>query len=145
MKKKSKCNPEKIGHYAFIIGILAAVKFHNVEKTPNGNSFLSQNPVYTFGANRIDFSTLTAWGQSGKIQLTGQEVKLLKLFIAHRGMPISRGRLLEIGWGYPRGMKTRTVDNFMVRFRKYFEPDPKKPVFFKSLRSVGYVFDHESD
>ena len=115
------------------------------EKTWNGTNLLSQNPVYTFGTNRIDFSTLTAWGQSGKIQLTEQEVKLLKLFIAHRGMPISRGRLLEIGWGYPRGMKTRTVDNFMVRFRKYFEPDPKKPVFFKSLRSVGYIFDHESD
>jgi len=118
---------------------------HNGEQTRNGASFLLQNPVYTFGANRIDFSTLTAYGPSGKRQVTEQEVKLLKLFIAHRGMPISRGRLLEIGWGYPRGMKTRTVDNFIVRFRKYFEPDPKKPIFFKSLRSVGYVFDHESD
>lgn len=118
---------------------------HDGEKIQNGTHFLSQNPVYTFGANRVDFSTLTAYGQSGKIQLTEQEVKLLKLFIANRGMPISRGRLLELGWGYPRGMKTRTVDNFIVRFRKYFESDPKKPVFFKSLRSVGYVFDHDSD
>jgi DNA-binding response OmpR family regulator len=33
------------------------------------------------------------------------------------------------------------VDNFIVRFRKYFEADPKKPAFFKSIRGVGYVFD----
>jgi DNA-binding response OmpR family regulator len=34
------------------------------------------------------------------------------------------------------------VDNFIVRFRKYFESDPKNPVYFKSLRSMGYIFDH---
>lgn len=101
--------------------------------------------VYTFGDNRIDFDTATAYSPCGKIHLTEQEVKLLKLFIAHRAKPISRSQLLEIGWGYPRGMKTRTVDNFIVRFRKYFESDPKKPVYFKSLRSVGYIFDHETD
>ncbi|MBW1815048.1 MAG: winged helix-turn-helix domain-containing protein, partial [Deltaproteobacteria bacterium] len=41
--------------------------------------------------------------------------------------------------------ETRTVDNFIVRFRKYFEDNPKKPQYFKSLRSVGYVFDYEQE
>jgi len=109
-----------------------------------GRAALSdRNLIYTFGDNRIDFGTLTANGPHGEIRLTEQEVKLLKLFITNRGKPISRKQLLEIGWGYPRGMKTRTIDNFIVRFRKYFETDPHKPVFFKSLRSVGYVFDHK--
>ncbi|MDY6832820.1 MAG: helix-turn-helix domain-containing protein, partial [Thermodesulfobacteriota bacterium] len=45
-----------------------------------------------------------------------------------------------IGWGYTGDPSTRTVDNFIVRFRKYFEDDPRKPKFFKSMRSVGYVF-----
>jgi len=105
------------------------------------NSSLSQ--IYSFGGNHIDFVTATADCKCGKVSLTGQEVKLLKLFIANRGKPLSRNKLLEIGWGYTRKTTTRTVDNFMVRFRKYFEDNPKKPVFFKSLRSVGYVFDHE--
>jgi two-component system alkaline phosphatase synthesis response regulator PhoP len=52
---------------------------------------------------------------------------------------------LGIGWGYTGSMTTRTVDNFIVRFRKYFEEDPKKPVYFKSVRSVGYIFDHDSN
>lgn len=101
--------------------------------------------VYTFGGNRIDFGTLTAHGPCGEVRLTEQEAKLLKLFIANRGRPVSRSKLLEIGWGYVRGTKTRTLDNFIVRFRKYFEKDPKNPVFFRGLRSVGYVFDHDTD
>ncbi|MFH1139779.1 MAG: response regulator transcription factor [Pseudomonadota bacterium] len=101
----------------------------------------SRDHDYTFGGNRIDFVSRTAYGQSGEIHLTEQEIKLLKLFIANPGAPISRDKLLEIGWGYPRGAKTRTVDNFIMRLRKYFEPDPKNPIFFKSLRSLGYVFD----
>jgi DNA-binding response OmpR family regulator len=98
--------------------------------------------VYTFGGNRIDFTTATAHGRRGNIALTELEVKLLRLFITNRGKPITRGQLLEIGWGYDRRTQTRTVDNFIVRFRKYFEKDPKKPVYFRSLRSVGYIFDH---
>ncbi len=101
--------------------------------------------IYKFGNNRIDFETLTAHGQSGEIQLTEQEAKLLKLFIANRGRPLSRRKLLHIGWGYAKGTSTRTVDNFIVRFRKYFEMNPKKAIYFKSLRSVGYIFDHDSD
>jgi DNA-binding response OmpR family regulator len=100
--------------------------------------------TYMFGGNHIDFETSVAHCRYGEIRLTEQEVKLLKLFISNRGKPLSRSKLLEIGWGYPRSMTTRTVDNFIMRLRKYFEDNPKNPVYFKSLRSVGYVFDHNS-
>jgi hypothetical protein len=69
----------------------------------------------------------------------------IKAFYCNRGKPLPRRKLLEIGWGYARDTTTRTVDNFIVRFRKYFERDPKKPVHFKSLRSIGYIFDHEPE
>ncbi|RJR39439.1 MAG: DNA-binding response regulator [Desulfobacteraceae bacterium] len=104
----------------------------------------SQPKVYAFGGNRIDFETYSAYGQCGEIHLTGQEAKLLKHLVANRGRPVSRQKLLEICWGYGRGTETRTIDNFMVRFRRYFEKDPRKPVHFKSLRSVGYVFEDPS-
>ncbi len=98
--------------------------------------------TYSFGGNRIDFTTATACGHGGQvIHLTEQEVKLLKLFVANRGKPLSRSKLLEIGWSYTGRVTTRTVDNFVVRMRKYFEKNPKKPAYFKSLRSVGYVFE----
>ncbi len=98
---------------------------------------------YNFGTNSIDFSQAVAYCKSGKVNLTEQELKLLKLFINNRGKPLSRAKLLEIGWGYTRRTETRTIDNFIVRFRKYFEDNPKKPQYFKSLRAIGYLFDHE--
>jgi two-component system alkaline phosphatase synthesis response regulator PhoP len=97
---------------------------------------------YLFGGNSIDFTTMTAECRQGTIQLTEQEVRLLRIFIAHRGKPLSRKFLLEVGWGYSGVTTTRTVDNFIVRLRKYFEDDPQNPVYFRSLRSIGYLFDH---
>lgn len=99
--------------------------------------------TYVFGSNTIDFGTMTAQGLRGTIHLTDQEMRLLKVFIANRGKPLSRKVLLEVGWGYSGKTTTRTVDNFIVRLRKYFENDPENPVYFKSIRSIGYVFDHQ--
>lgn len=98
--------------------------------------------TFAFGGNRIDFTTATAYCVGGRtIHLTEQELKLLKLFVANQGKPLSRSKLLEIGWSYTGRVTSRTVDNFVVRMRKYFEKNPKKPIYFKSLRSVGYVFE----
>jgi len=97
---------------------------------------------YTFDGNTIDFTTLTAECRQGTIQLTEQEARLLRVFIANRGKPLSRKILLEVGWGYSGVTTTRTVDNFIVRLRRYFEDDPQNPLYFRSLRSVGYLFDH---
>lgn len=97
---------------------------------------------YTFGDNSIDFVRAIAHCTDGKtVHLTEQEVKLLKLFITNSGKPLSRSKLLEIGWSYSGRTSSRTVDNFVVRMRKYFEKNPKKPVYFKSIRSVGYLFE----
>jgi DNA-binding response OmpR family regulator len=102
--------------------------------------------TYAFGKNVINFSESKAHCSDGRIiNLTEQEIKLLKLFITNRGKPLSRAKLLEIGWSYNKRMATRTVDNFIVRIRKYFEKNPKQPVYFKSIRSVGYIFDHQSE
>jgi DNA-binding response OmpR family regulator len=97
--------------------------------------------TFVFGDNRIDFSAGSALCRRGRIRLTEQELRLLKLFVQYRGKPLSREKILEIGWGYSGQMTTRTVDNFIVRFRKYFEADPRHPRYFKSLRAVGYLFE----
>ncbi|MCF8077373.1 MAG: response regulator transcription factor [Desulfotignum sp.] len=109
------------------------------EKKPDVGLFNGNH--FRFGDNHVDFVTFKARCVAGEITLTEQEITLLKIFIENRGKPLSREELLNAGWGYSRDTSTRTVDNFMVRFRKYFEKDPKNPRFFKSRRSVGYLFD----
>ena len=122
---------------------MTRVSWSHGENDINNSDLSLLSQTYDFGGNQVDFETSVADCKCGKIHLTEQEVKLLKLFIINRGKPLSRSKLLEIGWGYTRGTSTRTIDNFIVRFRKYFEDNPRKPVYFKSLRSVGYIFDHD--
>ena len=123
--------------------LMTRSSWYRDEGEPDRAGLDSPPRTYAFGGNLIDFSTSTAQCKCGQVVLSEQEVKLLKLFIYNRGKPLSRGKLLEIGWGYTKDTTTRTVDNFIVRLRKYFEDNPKKPVYFKSLRSVGYLFDHD--
>jgi len=122
--------------------LLTRVSWYDQDNTHSDANLTHPLDHYTFGRNQIDFANRTAHGRSGAINLTEQEIKLLRLFIANRGKPLARKTLLEVGWGYTSKITTRTVDNFIVRFRKYFEDNPKKPLYFRSIRSVGYIFDH---
>ncbi|MFP4476696.1 MAG: response regulator transcription factor [Desulfatibacillaceae bacterium] len=97
--------------------------------------------IEEFGDNTVDLQNHVAWCRFGELVLSEQEVRLLRAFFANPGKALSRAELLELAWGYTGETNTRTVDNFIVRLRKYFEANPKRPVHFKSLRSVGYVFD----
>lgn len=104
---------------------------------------------YEFGEHQVDFKNLKAYSfkksNPQNFDLTLQEIKILKVFFAHPNMPLTREEILEKAVGYDRGVSTRTLDNFIVRFRKYFESDPKDPKFFKSVRSVGYLFDRQGE
>ncbi len=123
----------------FILRIDRLLTKQNWYNDENDDLFTGEQ--YSFGKNEIDFTTYKAKCKTGEITLTDQEVILLKIFIANKDKPLSRKELLKAGWGYSSDTSTRTVDNFLVRFRKYFEEDPKKPKFFKSMRSVGYIFN----
>lgn len=104
---------------------------------------------YEFGEHQVDFKNLKAYSfkksNPQNFDLTLQEIKILKVFFSHPNMPLTREEILEKAVGYDRGVSTRTLDNFIVRFRKYFESDPKDPKFFKSVRSVGYLFDRQGE
>ena len=96
--------------------------------------------VYEFGGNRINFATYEAEGNPGTFTLTKKEAMLLKLLVDRRNEVVSRQQILQSVWGYDVYPSTRTIDNFILSFRKYFEEDPRNPEFFLSVRGVGYKF-----
>ncbi len=99
---------------------------------------------YSFGDNNVNFESYEAQGNDGKFSLTKKEALLLKLLIENKEEVVSREKILQTVWGYSVYPSTRTIDNFILAFRKYFEPDPKNPIFFKSLRGVGYKFTEKA-
>jgi two-component system, OmpR family, alkaline phosphatase synthesis response regulator PhoP len=97
--------------------------------------------VYTFGGNKIDFHAYTATTHDGtSVTLTKKEVLLLKLLIENKNEVVTREHILQTAWGYDVYPNTRTIDNFILNFRKYFEIDSKEPKHFFSVRGVGYKF-----
>jgi len=97
--------------------------------------------AFSFDGNTINFLSyeiITANGN--KQQITKREIELLRLLIDHKNEVVPRDVILEKVWGYETIPSTRTVDNYIVNFRKYFEKDPKDPKHFYSVRGVGYKF-----
>ena len=100
---------------------------------------------YEFGDFWVNFKSHRAKTlEDGEIDLTIQELKLLKVFFLNKDKVLSRKFLLENAFGYSIDVSSRTVDNFIVRFRKYFEDNPKNPTHFVSKRAMGYIFNQES-
>ena len=96
---------------------------------------------YSFGNNTIDFRAQEATTKNGeKIELSKKEAMLLKLLFENKNEVVTREKILQAVWGYNVYPTTRTIDNFILNFRKYFEEDSRNPKHFHSVRGVGYKF-----
>lgn len=118
-----------------------------VEKLIKKNERISaKNPIseiFEFNNNTIDFNALECTNSKGdKITLTKKEGMLLKLLVENKNEVVTREKILQAVWGYNVYPTTRTIDNFILNFRKYFEEDSRNPVYFQSVRGVGYKFTY---
>jgi two-component system alkaline phosphatase synthesis response regulator PhoP len=115
-----------------------------IEKNQRLNEKQVLSDQYQFGTNRIDFKAQQAVGSKGQmIELSKKETMLLKLLIENKNEVVTRERILNIVWGYQVYPTTRTIDNFILNFRKYFEADSRQPRHFHSVRGVGYKFTED--
>jgi two-component system alkaline phosphatase synthesis response regulator PhoP len=102
---------------------------------------LATPSIINIGDKSVDFVSQEIQFTNGtKTQLTKKEFMLLKLLVERKNEVVSREHILETVWGYDIYPSTRTIDNFIVTFRKYFEKDPASPEYFVSVRGVGYKF-----
>ncbi len=112
-----------------------------IKKSERISSKQTIEEIFTFGKNKIDFKASKAINYlNQEIVLTKKEVMLLKLLAENKNEVVTREKILQAVWGYNVYPTTRTIDNFVLNFRKYFEADSKNPQFFQSARGVGYKF-----
>ena len=98
-----------------------------------------------FGGNSVDMRSWTAQTTAGKtVELSEREIGILSLLAQRAGEVVSRDEILDAVWGMGRYPSSRTVDNFVVRLRRHFEPDPSNPVYFHTVWGVGYRFTPEA-
>jgi two-component system alkaline phosphatase synthesis response regulator PhoP len=103
---------------------------------------LAELNEYSFGqGNHVHFLHFTIRDREGSVtEISKKEIMLLKLLIQRKGEVVSREEILEKIWGYDVFPSTRTIDNYILAFRKYFEADSRNPKHFHSVRGVGYRF-----
>ena len=101
-----------------------------------------ENSSFEFACFMIDFNTFEVHNKTNNktIELSKREIELLKLFSQKQSQVVSREEILDKLWGNDQFPTSRTIDNYILAFRKIFEKDPRNPIHFHSIRGVGYKF-----
>jgi DNA-binding response OmpR family regulator len=93
-----------------------------------------------FGAVVVDFVRHEAWRGGTPLDLSPKEFEMLRYFVAHRGVVVSRDALLDAVWGYTSSPNTRTVDTHIVKLRQKIEADSSNPRHLITMLGLGYKF-----
>jgi two-component system alkaline phosphatase synthesis response regulator PhoP len=89
------------------------------------------NASFDFDAQQVDMD-------AGTEKITDKETRVLKLLLTYSNQVVAREKILDLVWGYNNYPSTRTIDNMIVKFRKWIEPDPTNPTIITSHRGIGY-------
>lgn len=96
---------------------------------------------FRFSGGEINFATFEIRDHNNILHtISKREIKLLEMLTDNVNCVISRDEIIQKLWGDDENASSRTIDNYILNFRKYFEKDPRKPVHFHSVRGVGYKF-----
>jgi DNA-binding response OmpR family regulator len=95
----------------------------------------------SIGEATVHFDRFEIESRGETVPLTTREAGLLRALVEREGRAITRGELLEEVWGLRPDTQTRVVDSFIVRLRRYVEPDPARPRHIVSVRGHGYRLD----
>lgn len=109
---------------------------------PSDISAKEENETIIIGSKSVNFSSyeLSDIKTGEQHVFSKREIELLKLFRESEGIVVSRDEILDKLWGKENFPTSRTIDNYILTFRKIFEPNPKAPIYFHSIRGVGYKF-----
>jgi len=100
--------------------------------------------AYRFNQCEVNFETYLVLKQDKTSEtLSKREIALLKLLIENKNTVISREEILNKLWTKDENSSSRTIDNYILNFRKMFETNQKQPTYFLSIRGVGYKFQDE--
>lgn len=99
---------------------------------------------YAFNNCEVNFVTYLVLKHDCTTEtLSKREIALLKLLIENKNTVISREEILNKLWTKDENSSSRTIDNYILNFRKMFETNQKQPSYFLSIRGVGYKFQDE--
>ncbi|MFC6647305.1 response regulator transcription factor [Granulicella cerasi] len=122
--------------------LMRRVQWQRTPLHPQTDAAIDEQPV-RLGEREIDLAGLEIRGGEQVVHMTVMEADLLRYLLERPNKVIARKDLLENVWHVHEDTDTRAIDNFIVRLRRYLEPDPANPRFLITVRGVGYRFAPE--
>ena len=104
----------------------------------------TEEQVYGFGECELDLHRGELRRSGQLVELTAQELRLLRAFLQHRGRLLSRDQLIDAAWGHGLSITDRVVDTHVFNLRKKIEAVPSAPRFLLGVRGLGYRFEDET-
>ncbi|MCD7769606.1 MAG: response regulator transcription factor [Oscillospiraceae bacterium] len=101
---------------------------------------LGGQPVYEYGALKINPDTRETWVEGRLVELTFKEFELLKFFMEHPDKSLPRKLLLDRVWGADYVGETRTLDIHIGTLRQKIGDPPENSRYIKTVRGIGYRF-----
>jgi two-component system alkaline phosphatase synthesis response regulator PhoP len=120
-------------------------RVHALIRRSQATRQIPSDRTITIGSHTLNLETREASSEEGPVTLSEKEAEIVRLLVEAGGTPVSRSEILDQVWGRDRFPSDRTVDNYMLRLRKLFEPDPDHPRHFLTVRGAGYRFDGRPD
>jgi two-component system alkaline phosphatase synthesis response regulator PhoP len=100
----------------------------------------TEQGIHQFGSVRVDLRGTQVMREGKPVYLSAREFQLLRYFIDHEGVTLSRDEILREVWGYEVGAYTRTVDVHIASLRRKLEKSPKHPSLIVTMPGLGYRF-----
>lgn len=95
--------------------------------------------IIELGSVRVDTGRAAAMKNGVDLNLSALEYRLLLVFLNHRGMVLSRAKLLEEIWDVAGDfVNDNTLTVYIKRLRDKLEDDPQEPTLIRTVRGVGY-------
>ncbi|WP_324780590.1 response regulator [Thiobacillus sedimenti] len=102
---------------------------------------LPQPGMPVFGPFRLDLASHRLTRDGAEVKLSGAEFALLRILVEHPLRVLSRDVLIDMLKGYERDPFDRSVDTRVTRLRRKIEPNPGEPVYIRTVRGEGYLFN----
>lgn len=126
--------PKPFGILELISRVKAAIRRGRMNGEEKKKETLSSGEI------NMDVTSHRAYLGDREISLTQKEYALLEYFLTHKGIALSRDKLLTEVWGYNYVGETRTVDVHIRHLREKLGSEGDK---IETVKGLGYRFSGE--
>lgn len=112
---------------------------HSLPETPAATASIA------FGPFVLDKAAYRLLRNGDDVQLTGAEFDLLCALAERPNRVVSRDDLVTLLKGFDRDPFDRSIDIRVTRLRRKIETDPAHPVYVRTIRGEGYLFNSHGE